>query len=107
MGILEMKTAVNGLEWNIEYADDKALDSEGDGVVLGVTKFLEQKIYIRRGMSKELTRRTVIHELCHCFLFSLGFSSETFDEETVCNLFGNNGVRIIMITNEFMRAEER
>ena len=103
MGILEMKTAVNGLEWNIEYADDKVLDNEGDGVVLGVTKFLEQKIYIRRGMS----RRTVIHELCHCFLFSLGFSSETFDEETVCNLFGNNGVRIIMITNEFMRAEER
>lgn len=41
-----MKTAVNGLEWNIEYADDKVLDSEGDGVVLGVTKFLEQKIYI-------------------------------------------------------------
>ena len=51
MGILEMKTAVNGLEWNIEYADDKVLDNEGDGVVLGVTKFLEQKIYIRRGMS--------------------------------------------------------
>lgn len=48
MGILEMKTAVNGLEWNIEYADDRVLDSEGDGVVLGVTKFLEQKIYIRR-----------------------------------------------------------
>lgn len=67
MDILEMKTAVNGLEWNIEYADDRVLDSEGDGVVLGVTKFLEQKIYIRRGMSKELTRRTVIHELCHCF----------------------------------------
>ena len=106
MGLL-MKTVVNGLEWNIEYADDRVLDSEGDGVVMGVTKFLEQTIYIRRGMSKELTRRTVIHELCHCFLFSLGFSSETFDEETVCNLFGNNGIPIMRITNEFMRAEER
>ena len=48
MGILEMKTAVNGLEWNVEYADDRVLDKEGDGIVLGVTKFLEQTIYIRK-----------------------------------------------------------
>ena len=103
-----MEFSINGINWTMEYADsDKDFLNDGDNTILGLTKFLEQTIYIRKGMSKKLTRRTVIHELCHCFLFSLGFSSETFDEETVCNIFGNNGVRIIMITNEFMRAEER
>ena len=96
-----MKTGVNGLEWNIEYADDRVLDSEGDGVVLGVTKFLEQKIYIRRGMSKELTRRTVIHELCHCFLFSLGFSMDCYTEETMCDLFGNYADHIVGLADDF------
>ena len=54
-------------------------------------------------MTKELTRSTVIHELCHCFLFSFGFCAESYDEEAVCNLFGSHADAILDLTDKFMK----
>ncbi len=97
-----MEFSINGINWTMEYADsDKDFLNDGDNTILGLTKFLEQTIYIRKGMSKELTRRTVIHELCHCFLFSLGFSMDCYTEETMCDLFGNYADHIVGLADDF------
>lgn len=99
-----MKFTVNKLEWTMELVDeDKVLLNKEDGVILGLTDYIVQTISIRKGMSEQLTRRTVIHELCHCFLFSFGFNVSAYDEETVCNLFESHADSILKLTDKFMK----
>ena len=80
-----MEFSINGINWTMEYVDsDKDFLNDGDNTILGLTKFLEQTIYIRKGMSKELTRRTVIHELCRCFfIFSRLLNGLLYRRNTV------------------------
>lgn len=99
-----MKFTVNNLEWTMVFADaDKAFLNENGNTILGLTEYVNQTISIRKGMTKELTRSTVIHELCHCFLFSFGFCAESYDEEAVCNLFGSHADAILNLTDKFMK----
>lgn len=75
---------INGLKWDVEILqpDDEQLN--GDSTYMGLCVFLEQKIYLRGGMSKKLTERTFLHELVHAFIFSYGIN-EDMDEEGICN----------------------
>lgn len=99
-----MEFAVNKLKWTMELVDeDKVLLNKEDSIILGLTDYIVQRISIRKGMSEQLTRRTVIHELCHCFLFSFGFNVSAYDEETVCNLFESHADSILALTDEFMK----
>lgn len=99
-----MEFTVNNLEWAMNFADeDKVALNENGNTILGLTEYVKQTISIRNGMSEELTRSTVIHELCHCFLFSLGFCAESYDEEAVCNLFGSHADTILDLTDKFMK----
>ena len=101
-----MKFTVNNLEWTMGFAnEDTVLLNNGEKIILGLTEYIPQTISIRKGMSKQMTRRTVIHELCHCFLFSFGFCAGSYDEEAVCNLFESHADSILKLTNEFMMNE--
>ena len=102
-----MNFVVNNLEWTMNFVDaDKAFLNENGNTILGLTEYVSQTISIRKGMSEQLTRNTVIHELCHCFLFSFGFCSESYDEEAICNLFGSHADSILELTDEFMEERE-
>ena len=99
-----MKFIVNKLEWSIKHVnEDKVLLNHEDETFLGLTDYIKQTISIRKGMSEQLTRQTVIHELCHCFLFSFGISTESYDEEQVCNFFGSHADTILDLTDKFMK----
>lgn len=99
-----MKFTVNRLEWSMIFTDaDKAFLNQNDDAFLGLTEYLDQSISIRKGMSEQMTRSTVIHELCHCFLFSFGFCAESYDEEQVCNFFGSHADAILDLTDKFMK----
>lgn len=65
-----MRFKANNLTWNIDFVnEDKSLMNSDNGMYFGLTEYQSQKISIRTGLSKEMTRETVIHELVHCFLF--------------------------------------
>lgn len=99
-----MRFKANKLNWTIEYADEDhiSMNDEG-GIYFGRAVYLEQKIFIRTGMSTELTRETVIHELVHCFLFSYGIKgTEKYSEEQMCVFIGAHADSIIEITDKFI-----
>lgn len=100
-----MKFTVNCLKWVIEYVNaDSIVMNNSNGLFLGLTEYDSQHISIRSGLSKEMTRQTVVHELCHCFLFSYGITCDWYDEEQVCNFFGSHADVIISIADKFMKG---
>ena len=99
-----MKFTVNNLDWEMNFEDgDKVHLNQDNETILGLTEYIDQKISIRNGLSQRLTRLTVIHELCHCFLFSFGFCADSYDEEAVCNLFGSHADAILSLTDKFLK----
>lgn len=99
-----MKFTVNNLDWEMNFEDgDKVHLNQDNETILGLTEYIDQKISIRNGLSQRLTRSTVIHELCHCFLFSFGFCADSYDEEAVCNLFGSHADTILSLTDKFLK----
>lgn len=97
-----MNFTVNGLHWHMSYANaDLAELNPDDNAYLGLTKYISQTILIRSDLSHELTRRTVIHELVHCFLFSFGMQTDKYDEEQLCNFVEAHMDAILDITNHF------
>ena len=99
-----MKFTVNNLDWEMNFEDgDKVHLNQDNETILGLTEYIDQKISIRNGLSQRLTRSTVIHELCHCFLFSFGFCADSYDEEAVCNLFGSHADAILSLTDKFLK----
>lgn len=99
-----MKFTVNNLDWEIYFENGDSVHlNQGEDTILGLTEYIDQTISIRKGMSQQLTRSTVIHELCHCFLFSFGFCAGSYDEEAVCNLFGSHADSILSLTDKFLK----
>ena len=99
-----MKFTVNKLDWNIEYIDaDNVQVNNEDGCFLGLTDYLEQKIIIRTGLTEQMTRQTVVHELVHCFLMSHAVHTSCYDEEQICNFLGAYIDDIMELTNKFMK----
>lgn len=99
-----MKFTVNNLDWEMNFEDDDKVHlNQNNETILGLTEYIDQKISIRNGLSQRLTRSTVIHELCHCFLFSFGFCADSYDEEAVCNLFGSHADAILSLTDKFLK----
>jgi|GEM_PF-118298 phage portal protein, SPP1 gp6-like len=101
-----MRFKANNLTWNIDFVDeDKKLMNSDNGMYFGLTEYQPQRISIRTGLSKEMTRETVIHELVHCFLFSFGVCGFTsLNEEQVCNFVGSHLDKIYEITEKFMKG---
>lgn len=75
---------INGLKWKIKTLDPDDERLNEDATYMGLCVFLEQTIYIRAGMSKEQTKRTILHELIHAIIFSYGLDPD-MDEEGICN----------------------
>nr|DAY03329.1 MAG TPA: PORTAL PROTEIN [Caudoviricetes sp.] len=97
-----MRFKANNLSWNIDFVnEDKSLMNSDNGMYFGLTEYKSQQISIRTGLSKEMTRETVIHELVHCFLFSFGVCGFTsLNEEQVCNFVGSHLDKIYDITEK-------
>lgn len=101
-----MRFKANNLTWNIDFVnEDKSLMNSDNGMYFGLTEYQSQQISIRTGLSKEMTRETVIHELVHCFLFSFGVCGfGSLNEEQVCNFVGSHLDKIHDITEKFMKG---
>lgn len=88
------KCLINDEEWTIEEREGKfILDvynrhrEEKAGYMFGLTSFPDRKIYLNSEVeSFHQKRRTLLHELMHAFLWSMGACEfDRFDEEDMCN----------------------
>lgn len=66
---------------------------------IGLMNPIEQRIYLYSGLSYELKRNTLAHELVHAFLFAHGLDGKELDEETICNFVSLYHERITEIVN--------
>ncbi len=93
-----MRFKINNLEWEIEEYENKEFheirrelgrqqneEIREDMFCYGFTNPCEQKIYLNKILCKEQKRQTLIHELGHCWLWSMGSSYTSYSEDALCD----------------------
>lgn len=78
---------INGIYWNVIYVDpdnDNLRRSDGS-ITLGVTDLDTKTVYINNRLRGALLRKVMLHEICHCFIFSTGIYFDLVTEEIVCD----------------------
>lgn len=103
-----MDILINNLTWHIDFIDDDKIQMNGENgsIFFGKTEYIPQTILIRRELSKEATRTTIIHELTHCYLYSYGMSKVDFNEEFVCDFVGIYADEIIKVTDRVLDVKK-
>ena len=84
-----MKVRVNKRDYKVEIKEQDGIEG------LGLTNYKKGTIEILKGIDKELTKSTIIHELTHAYLFEYGMPKEEYTLEDVCNFIGAYGEEII------------
>lgn len=109
-----MKFKMNNHEWEIieipsdeiknvfeKYADEQTL------YVYGLTLYDSHKIYINKEMCYDMKRKTIMHELMHCYKEEyVSLELESIDEETLCNISANSHDIIHSIVEEYFKEEK-
>ena len=72
-----MKININGISYEVKMVDEP---DESNSDVVGQFHIQNQTIKIKKGMGKEFTEYTIIHEIMHGIYDSLSFEQ---DEETI------------------------
>ena len=94
-----MKFEMNGNEWIIkEVSQEDFLDYNRKNEIdenkfyNGRTMVIEQEIWIFKGLSKGQKRKTLYHELMHCYIISYVtfMSMDSVDEELWCDISCNS-----------------
>lgn len=88
----EIKFKINGHKWNIEIRPEEDLLKEYHKrqpdayACLGLTFYKEHKIWIAEELCDDEKRRTLMHELTHCYIWENGFYNVDFNnEELICD----------------------
>lgn len=89
---------MNGIEWKVVEVEQKELWNEGREVFkddgehfFGKCMPFENKILISRELSYVQKRRTLIHELTHCYIFSyITFNEKEYTEDDFCDINANS-----------------
>lgn len=97
-----MKIRIHKDTWKVKIvnADKKKMNPDKEHYNLGLTEYDKLVINIRKGMSRSVTRSTVIHELTHAFSFS--YANVVSGGEAMCDFFGVHGDEIIRLTDQIM-----
>ena len=57
--------------------------------VFGLTSRSQHQIYLNNMMCEDQKKKTLLHELMHCYLWEYGINAESFHEENVCDIFAS------------------
>lgn len=109
-----MKFKMNNSNWHIieiQKEDIKKLYEQETGeetmYVYGLTKFDYQIIYINNDLCDEMKRKTLMHELMHCYKAEyVSLELDNIDEETLCNLVANSHDIIHKIVEDYFKEEK-
>lgn len=106
-----MKVKINNLEYVIvEESDgdnvfnDKEIDGKPHQMRLGLTCYVEQKIYIYQHMTRSRKRETLAHELTHAFVEAYGFYNSEFSEEQLCEFMAKYSKDINDICDQYFES---
>lgn len=95
---------IKNQKWKIKKVPTTEMPYIGEEkLYFGLTKYLEQEIYINSELSVQQERQTLIHELTHAFMEVYGFGAikEDIPIEIMCDFIGCYGDDIIKVANEF------
>lgn len=94
-----MIVTINNFNWNVSFV--KSFDKEK----FGTTRYLTQEIQVLDSLSREETRRTLIHELTHAFINSYGFGQvDEWGTEVVCDFISTYADSIVKMTDEVIKG---
>lgn len=79
------RVLINGLEWKIIYTNNSQLLRRSNGTyAIGICDRNKLTIYIKKGLSYQLYRDVLIHELTHAFVCSYNYYLTEAEEEFLC-----------------------
>ena len=93
-----MKFFMNGHEWEllevskerIKEIYEKEMNEEAL-MVYGLTKYDNHKRYINEELCFDMKRKTIMHELMHCYKEEyISLELDEISEETLCNISANS-----------------
>jgi len=109
-----MKFKINGQNWTIKELSQKEIrensqchgeDFQGKGRYFGVCWHDTQEIFIDKDLHQERKRKTLIHELTHCYIASfIKHSESNYDEEEVADIVSNSHNIITPIINRYFKV---
>lgn len=104
-----MKLNINGFEWTFIYVhdDDERLGKAEEGyVILGNTEFDKLMIAINCDAAEQVQQSTILHELVHAYIASIGIDDDVFSEEGLCKFIGCNLLTIYGLYEQVLKKKE-
>ena len=107
-----MKFQMNNNEWEIKEITKQYLvdryNSEHEQkcyYAFGLTDYAQHIIYLNEEMCKEQKKKTLKHELMHCYLWEYGVCDfNEFSEEDLCNFSASSHDIIHKIVEEYFKG---
>lgn len=101
---------INGLKWDIQLADREYLidrynheHEEKCTYAFGVTDYVNHIVYINKELSPQQFKKTLLHELTHAYIWSVGMCNyDDFSEENVCDIVSSCLEIIYKIADDFL-----
>lgn len=104
-----MNFKINNRTWKIIEVTQEQLQKENgpiDGEYFGLTIPRIQEIWLLETLHKEQKRRTLMHELLHCYVFCYVTSNYLdFKEDDYCDLFANSHDIIHEIVEKYFKGD--
>lgn len=107
-----MKFKINNREWEIKEVNQEKLcqahnDTSGEGSYYGTTFPNIQEIWIWKDIPLEQKRKTLYHELMHCYIFSfISFNDIPFTIDDFCDISANSHDIIHEIVEEYFKESK-
>ena len=102
-----MKFEINGKQFIIKEVEQNKLmeyKQDTEGYFYGQTHFQTQEIWIDKELTKEQKRRTLYHELMHCYIVSYITTQDlTYEEELLCDISANSHDIIHKIVEDYFK----
>lgn len=115
-----MKIEINGIKYEIkevsqkEYKKIRVVEDEktevkspdmSTGVYYGASHHYQDTIYIDKELPEDRKRKTLMHELAHCYISEyITHEEKNYDEEMVCDIVANSHDIIENIVNKYFRV---
>lgn len=105
-----MKFKMNDREWEIKEVSQEEMfawyKEEGTGYYYGQTHFSTQEIWLSNELSNEQKRKTLYHELMHCYIrMFITMQDLEYNEESLCDISANSHDIIHKIVKEYFKEK--
>lgn len=106
-----MKFKMNNIKYEIKEVDSKVMFDEihqenpKDGSdYLGMHIAIKQVIYLNKNLQQDQKKRTLYHELMHCYIWNFLHSCDNYGEEVLCDISANSHDIIHKIVEDYFKG---